>query len=89
MSRKFNLWVCQVYNSVKKKGNEVIDLLIAAGFLGLETDLNQFTFVYDERVKSNRILARKVKNITGVERYRVNLPFHSYLKIKPVNVSEL
>ncbi len=68
----------------KRKQNEAIELLCEATFLGLECDLNQFVFVYDDRLKQRQIQAKKVAKQTGVERYRINLPFHTYLEIKPV-----
>ncbi len=66
----------------KRKFDEIVDLLCEAGFLGLECDLNQFVFIYDDRLKQRRIQARKVSKQTNQERFKINTPFHSYLELK-------
>ena len=60
-----------------------IDLLCETTFFGLETEKDHFEFIFTEE-KSDviRTLARKVREITGVERYQINIPFRSYLEIK-------
>ncbi len=60
-----------------------IDLLCESTFLGLETEKDHFDFMFNEgKADVLRTLARKVREITGVERYQINIPFRSYLEIK-------
>ncbi len=60
-----------------------IDLLCESTFLGLETEKGRFEFVFnEEKSEVVRTLARKVRELTGVERYQINIPFRSYLDIK-------
>ncbi|HMD89137.1 MAG TPA: hypothetical protein VKF38_08240 [Anaerolineaceae bacterium] len=67
----------------KSNVDSIIDLLIDSTFLGLETDINSFEFVYDEsRKKVIQKLAKRVTEETGFERYKINVPFHAYLEIR-------
>lgn len=66
-----------------EKAQYVINLLCEATFLGLEVDSNKFEYLYDEdRGEVMRVLARKITEASGNERYCINLPFRSYLEIK-------
>ena len=70
-------------NIPASKLDSAIELLIVSTFLGLETDINVFEFVYEEnRMKVIQKLARRIAEQTGVERYKINIPFHIYLEIK-------
>jgi hypothetical protein len=60
-----------------------IAVLCEATFLGLETDIGRFEFIYDEnREEVVRVLAQKLAHARNLERYRINAPFHPYLEIK-------
>jgi hypothetical protein len=60
-----------------------IDLLCESTFLGLETEKDHFEFIYDEnRADIIKVLARKVVEITGSERYQINVPYHAFLEIR-------
>jgi hypothetical protein len=74
---------CNKVNLNPTQIQKSIDLLCESTFLGLETEKDHFEFVFNEE-KSDvvRTLARKVRDITGVERYQINIPFRSYLDIK-------
>lgn len=65
-----------------EKHNSVIELLSERAFLGLETERNNFVFLYDE--KKMPIIQKQAERIvqeTGVKRYKINIPFHSFLDI--------
>jgi hypothetical protein len=60
----------------------LVQLLAESLFLGLETEPDQFRFLYDEsKKKVVRSLARATALSTGRERFKINVPFHSYLEI--------
>lgn len=62
--------------------DDVIDLLIDSLFLGIETKRNEFKFLYTHDKKDIFLsLARKTAQRLGKERYKINVPFHSYLEI--------
>ncbi len=61
----------------------VVELLCDAGFLGLETRPNEFTFTYDEgRKKAALAGARRTEEILKVQRFAVNIPYHAFLEIE-------
>ena len=61
-----------------------IDYLTGFGFLGLEVRPDQFNFAADENeLERNLVLSRKVLDSEGRNaRYRINVPFHSFLEIE-------
>jgi len=62
--------------------DQVIDLLYQSAFLGLETQPGRFDFLYEtSRKEVFQTLARKTAAQTGEQRYRINIPFHSFLEI--------
>lgn len=61
--------------------DQAIELLCDATFLGLEVRDNQFEFLYDDRKKLKQTQARNVAERIGIERYKINIPFHAYLEI--------
>lgn len=70
-------------NIPEDKIDYAIKLLCDSTFLGLEVESDKFEFIYDEdRKKVLQTLARKTAETRGEERFRINIPFHSYLKIK-------
>lgn len=65
-----------------EKVSDLIQLLADSLFFGLETEPDEFRFLYDESKRNIvKALARTTAQSTGRERYRINLPFHSYLEI--------
>lgn len=65
-----------------QRASFLIDLLADSLFLGLETEVDRFRFLYDERRKNVlKSLARSVAESKGVERFKINVPFHNYLEI--------
>jgi hypothetical protein len=57
--------------------------LVRSLFLGVEVEENQFEFLYDEqREKIVTHLAKKYKEKSGIERYKINTPFMKFLEIK-------
>lgn len=65
------------------KHDYALSLLCDLTFLGLETGPDSFQFIYDERTKGVlESLARKEAERRGEQRFKVNVPFHSYLEIQ-------
>ncbi len=65
--------------------DEIINLLVESLFLGIEIDQDDFRYLYDDSKKDvYSSLARKNMESTGIEKYQINTPFHSYLEIKNV-----
>jgi hypothetical protein len=65
------------------KTNYVVDLLFEAMFLGLETQPNNFEFLYEpNRKKVLQKLAQKTAEEKGQKRFKINTPFHSFLEIR-------
>jgi len=67
--------------------DEVIDLLIDFGFLGLETDSDHFEFIYEET--ENKLIRSKARNTTRVhfeageaQRFKINVAYHAWLDIR-------
>lgn len=61
---------------------KIIELLCERAFLGLEMKPGEFVFLYEEKKKPViRKLAEKNANESGMKRYKINIPFHSYLEI--------
>ena len=69
----------------KKNLNRIVDLLCEANFLGLEVDLFEFDFVYDDRLKHRRTLAKKRAKQIGIERYKINPAFHAFFEMKLIS----
>jgi Cdc6-like AAA superfamily ATPase len=62
--------------------DEIIELLCNSTFLGLEVRVEEFEFIYDEtRKKVFKSLASKIAEIRGMQRFKINVPFHAYLGI--------
>ncbi|MBK9745835.1 MAG: hypothetical protein IPO91_03560 [Chloroflexi bacterium] len=61
--------------------DSVIDALCEATFLGYETTSGSFEFLYDDRKDDRKTQASRVIDATGVERYKINPPFHTYFEI--------
>jgi hypothetical protein len=67
------------------KYRDVIELLSALAFIGVEVDNDRFEFQYSEKDEAKyRIMARRLveSRTSGLERFKVAQPFHSYLEIK-------
>jgi Cdc6-like AAA superfamily ATPase len=63
--------------------DRIISLLCDSLFLGIETDVDDFNFIYDEGRKDVlQSLARTTSERTGMERYKIAIPFHSFLSIR-------
>jgi hypothetical protein len=59
-----------------------IRILCELTFIGVEIESDIFEFMYDEsRRKVMFVLARKLADSSGEERFMINTPFHSYLEI--------
>jgi hypothetical protein len=67
-----------------------IDYLTGFGFLGLEVRPGQFNFAADENeLERNLVLSRKVQESEERgARYKVNIPFHSFLRLRNVRKRE-
>lgn len=60
----------------------IIELLCERAFLGLETEPDKFVFLYEEKKKPViKKLAQKTAERCGIRRYKINIPFHSFLDI--------
>lgn len=67
------------------KLKDAIQLLCDVTFLGLETTLGNFEFIYDERDRD--VFARRSERVaksSGQIRYKINLPYHDYLGIQRI-----
>jgi hypothetical protein len=72
------------------KADYIIELLCETTFLGLETDLDTFAFLYESnRERVLKKLAKKLAAKSGRERFKVNVPFHSFLEITPAQGIEV
>jgi len=70
-------------NLPEDKVDHAIELLVDARFLGLETDMDTYQFVYDEsKEKVLKALARRTAERVGQERFRIHVAFHSFLDIR-------
>jgi len=71
-------------NFDKRLLKAVIENLCDLTFLAREIDENRFEFQYiDEMKPKYQSMARRVKETTKVERYKINKAFHDYLEIIP------
>lgn len=70
----------------ESRTDEVTNLLVDSGFLGLETDLDQLEFIYEDI--ENKLIRSKARNITEVrakrgedQHYKINVPYHAWLDV--------
>jgi hypothetical protein len=61
--------------------DKVIEVLCDATFLGYEVAPDKFAFVYDNRKEDRQEQAKRTTETTGVERFRINPPFHARFEI--------
>lgn len=62
--------------------DKIIDLLLDAQFLGLEVSENHFVFLYDDRKEDRLEQAERISKKTGIQRYKINKPFHAHFEIE-------
>jgi hypothetical protein len=69
-------------NIPDEKTDYAIDLLFESTFLGLEVAPDAFEFLYEpSRKQVLQKLAQRTAEQKGQERFRINIPFHSFLAI--------
>jgi len=74
----------QKANIPEDKIDYVIDLLYESVFLGLETAPNTFEFLYEpDRKQVLQKLSQQTAELRGEGRFKINIPFHSFLEIRP------
>ena len=62
--------------------SEAIELLCENTFLGLEIEPDKFEFLYDAgKARVLQKMAQRVSEKKGVQRFKINTPFHAYLEI--------
>jgi hypothetical protein len=80
----------QAANIPEDEVHYVIESLCDAQFLGLETAPGEYQFIYDENKK--RIIQsqaqKTIERVGGRRRYRINVPFHSFLDIRPAKTED-
>jgi len=68
------------------KVDDIIELLCDLAFLGRELEPGRFEFLYNyqDREKFHVMAQRTAQSAGHDPRFRINVPFHSYLEIQPV-----
>jgi hypothetical protein len=67
----------------ESKIDDIIKLLCESTFLGQEIAPGIFEYLYEESYQGvYQSMAMKTKEIVGQERFKINLPFHTFLQIK-------
>lgn len=77
--------IAHKYNMLQIQIKDFVEVLCNSAFLGLEVSEGRFEFIHEEgKGRVFRSMAENHAQSTSVKRYAVNVPFHSYLEIRPV-----